>query len=130
MSDAVKNYQTISAQKKLQRESKIPREWLLPKSYHKARNFMDIPLTCGVLNDMECDITSNFDATALLQKLKDGAWSAEQVTGAFCKRAAIAHQLVRMTCYNLSVTLSNLLTVVLDKLLNGDLLRQSNPTSP
>ena len=48
------------------------------------------------LNALECDITSNFDATALLQKLREGEWSAEQVTVAFCKRAAIAHQLVRL----------------------------------
>ena len=95
MSEVPKDYRSISAEKKLQRQSKIPKEWLLPESYHGATNFMDIPLICGILNDVERDITSNFDATALLEKLKGGEWSAEQVTVAFCKRAAIAHQLVR-----------------------------------
>lgn len=103
MTEVLKDYQTISAEKRLQRQSKIPKEWLLPKSYHGATNFIDVPLTCGVLSDAECNITSNFDATALLEKLKSGEWSAEQVTVAFCKRAAIAHQLVRILYYNLAM---------------------------
>ncbi|KAF1852016.1 amidase [Cucurbitaria berberidis CBS 394.84] len=93
MSEVLKDYQIISAEKNMQRHSKIPKEWLLPKSHHGATNFMDVPSTCGVLSDVEHNITSNFDATALLEKLKGGEWSAEQVTVAFCKRAAIAHQL-------------------------------------
>ncbi|KAJ4304626.1 hypothetical protein N0V90_000152 [Kalmusia sp. IMI 367209] len=96
MSEVLRDYRTISAEKKLQRQSKIPKEWLLPQSYHGATNFMDIPLTCGLLSEVECDITSNFNATALLENLKGGGWSAEEVTVAFCKRAAIAHQLVRV----------------------------------
>lgn len=55
---------------------------------------VDIPLTCGLLNKTETRITSDHDATALLEKLADGIWSVEEVTVAFCKRAAIAHQLV------------------------------------
>ncbi|KAJ4322426.1 hypothetical protein N0V94_002413 [Neodidymelliopsis sp. IMI 364377] len=93
MSEILQDYKTISAEKKLQRQSRIPKEWLLPESYNDLTNVMDVPLTCGILSDVERDITSNFDATALLEKLKDGAWSAEQATVAFCKRAAIAHQL-------------------------------------
>jgi amidase len=34
------------------------------------------------------------DATALLNKMHTGQWAAEDVTVAFCKRAAIAHQMV------------------------------------
>ena len=112
MSEVLKDYQTISAKKRLQRQSKIPKEWLLPEGHHGATNVMDVPLTCGLLSDVECDITSNFDATALLEKLKGGEWSAEQVTVAFCKRAAIAHQLVRIHYHNpamISLTSSPLL---------------------
>ncbi len=97
MAKALKDYQTISAEKKLQRQSKIPKEWLLPSvKYHGATNFMEVSTTCGVLSDVECQITSDFDVTALLEKLRDGVWSAEQVTVSFCKRAAFAQQLV---CY-------------------------------
>lgn len=34
------------------------------------------------------------DATALLEQIQRGQWTAEEVTVAFCKRAAVAHQLV------------------------------------
>lgn len=95
MPEVLKDYQAISTAKKLQRQSKIPKEWLLPSDrYHAATNIMEVPAICGILSDVECEITSDFDATALLEKLKDGVWSAEQVTVAFCKRAAIAQQLV------------------------------------
>ena len=95
MPEVPRDYQTISAEKKLQRQSKIPKEWLIPlEAYQEFTNFMHVPVTCGILSDVECKITSDFDATALLEKLKDGVWSAEQVTVAFCKRAAIAQQLV------------------------------------
>ncbi|KAL1609874.1 hypothetical protein SLS60_001539 [Paraconiothyrium brasiliense] len=88
-----KTYQTIAAEKQRQRQSKIPKEWLLRESYHGVTNLMEVPLTCGVLSEGERRITSNHDATSLLEKLRSGSWSAEQVTIAFCKRAAIAHQL-------------------------------------
>lgn len=90
-------YRCIAADKKLQQSSKIPKDWLIPPIQHlNLTNLMDISftLTCGLLSEVECSITSDHDATALLEKLKAGVWSAEQVTIAFCKRAAIAHQLV------------------------------------
>ncbi|KAJ4375772.1 hypothetical protein N0V83_001049 [Neocucurbitaria cava] len=123
MSEGRKDYQTISIEKRLQQQSKIPKEWILPKSYHGATNFMQVPSTCGILSDVECNITSNFDATALLEKLKSGEWSAEQVTTAFCKRAAIAHQL------------TNCLTEVffdkaIERALELDRERQANPGRP
>ncbi|KAJ4349961.1 uncharacterized protein N0V89_008582 [Didymosphaeria variabile] len=88
-----RNYHTIAAEKQRQRQSKVPKEWLLSETYHGITNLMEVPLTCGILSEEERLITSNHDATSLLEKLKSGSWSAEQVTIAFCKRAAIAHQL-------------------------------------
>jgi amidase len=102
MPEVLQDYKTISDEKKSQRQSRIPKEWLLPDTYHGLSNVMDVPLTCGVLSDVERDITSNFDATALLEKLKDCVWSAEQVTVAFCKRATIAYQLVRTHAHDLA----------------------------
>ncbi|KAF2444894.1 amidase [Karstenula rhodostoma CBS 690.94] len=93
MPAVLKSYQIIAAEKQLQRQGKIPKEWLLHDSYHGVTNLMDVPATCGILSDLECHITSSHDATSLLEKLRSGIWSAEQVTVAFCKRAAIAHQL-------------------------------------
>lgn len=100
MSHVFKNYKTIAVEKQSERQSKIPKAWLLPSNqYHGATNVMEVPRTCGILSDIECQITSDFDATGLLEKLKDEVWSAEQVTVAFCKRAAIAQQLVRQSLH-------------------------------
>ncbi|KAL5354171.1 hypothetical protein ACLOAV_000256 [Pseudogymnoascus australis] len=94
MLSELKNYQAIAAEKRAQQWGKIPKTWQIPtKTFHNAINVMDKPLTCGLLNETESNITSNYDATALLEKLNAGVWSVEQVTVAFCKRAAIAHQL-------------------------------------
>ena len=129
MSEPPNNYSTIAAKKREQRQKKIPQDWLLTKDYNGISNFMDIPSTCGILSDVECDITSNHDATALLEKMKNGEWSAEQVTTAFCKRAAIAQQLVRKTVSNTKIS-SQQLIFPLDKLPHRNLLRRSNPASP
>jgi amidase len=91
----IKTYHAIAAEKRAQQWGKIPKNWRIPtERFHNDTNVMDIPLTCGLLNETESIITSNYDATTLLEKLKAGVWSVEQVTVAFCKRAAIAQQLV------------------------------------
>ncbi|KAJ2996299.1 hypothetical protein NUW58_g1013 [Xylaria curta] len=95
MSSAPKDYRIIAAAKVSQQKSKIPEAWLIsPDIIKNSTNFMGIPDTCGVLSDVECEITSNYDATSILEMVKAGTFSVEQVTVAFCKRAAIAQQLV------------------------------------
>ena len=97
MASETKAYLAISAKKKAQQQDSIPKAWRIPAERHQnAANVMDVPLTCGLLDETETKITSDYDATALLENLKAGVWSAEQVTVAFCKRAAIAHQLVSL----------------------------------
>ncbi|TGO36840.1 hypothetical protein BHYA_0113g00130 [Botrytis hyacinthi] len=89
-----KPYLTLSAQKKATQNSLIPQEWRLPtEKYQNMSNVMEVPLSCGMLDETEYQITSDYDATALLGLLKNGVFTVEQVTIAFCKRAAIAHQL-------------------------------------
>lgn len=87
---------------------------------------MDVPDTCGLLSEVESRITSDFDATALLEELKNGTWSAEQVVIAFCKRAAIAQQLVQPTQNHDVTVVAYQLTRLSDKLLDRDFLRRSN----
>ncbi|KAI1623931.1 amidase [Exophiala viscosa] len=89
-----KDYRSIAADKQRQRQDKIPEQWLIDaQKYDKATNLLQVPVTCGILNEVECQITSDYDATALLEKIQGEVWSVEQVTVAFCKRAAVAHQL-------------------------------------
>lgn len=103
MEHTLKPYQVIAAQKKAQQWDSIPESWRISADRlpgPEITNFMHIPVTCGVLDEAEIDITSNFDATALLEELREGRLSAEQVNVAFCKRAAIAHQLVSF-CFDI-----------------------------
>lgn len=58
---------------------------------------MDVPTSCGVLSPEEVRITSDYDAVSLVEEVAKGRYTAEAVTVAFCKRAAIAHQLVTNT---------------------------------
>ena len=50
--------------------------------------------TCGILSAREIEITSRNDAVDIVKKIRSKEYSAEEVTIAFCKRAAIAQQLV------------------------------------
>ncbi|KKP03942.1 hypothetical protein THAR02_03924 [Trichoderma harzianum] len=89
------DYRAIAHEKRLQRSQRIPTAWRLgDDKRQESINPLHVPITCGILNDTEIDITSKYDATSLLTGIKIGTWSVEQVTTAFCKRAAIAHQMV------------------------------------
>lgn len=50
--------------------------------------------SCGLLTGRELEITEVEDCVALLEQLHSQKWSALEVTIAFCKRAAIAQQLI------------------------------------
>ncbi|KAH8897576.1 general amidase [Thozetella sp. PMI_491] len=60
----------------------------------RTRNVLPLFRSTGKLSATELDITEVEDATALLSYIHRGRWTAEQVTTAFCKRAALAHQLI------------------------------------
>ncbi|KAK7914082.1 hypothetical protein PG985_011785 [Apiospora marii] len=94
MASTTKDYKIIAAEKVSQRSSKIPKDWLIPtESFKDATHLLNIPTSCEILDEVEIEITSDYDATALIGKLQAGDFSAEQVAVAFCKRAAIAQQL-------------------------------------
>jgi amidase len=82
--------------KQVEREKLIPAEWRIPASRltTEKKNLLDVPATCGILTEDEIKITSEFNAIELLKQIKSGKLSSETVTIAFCKRAAIAQQLV------------------------------------
>ncbi|GFF41779.1 putative amidase C550.07 [Aspergillus udagawae] len=105
-------YAPISQRKLAELDSKIPSEWRLSESQippgmlspaesitnvkeYGRVNVMDIPRTCGLLSGRELDITEQYDVRELLRAMADKRLTAEEVTTAFCKRAAIAHQLTR-----------------------------------
>lgn len=82
------------------RQESIQDQWLLPQEKIPPPDqfrVQDIPQSCGLLSTKDLAITAS-DATALVQKMSTGEWSAEEVTVAFLKRATIGHQLVSYIC--------------------------------
>ncbi|KAF4548646.1 Amidase-like protein 10 [Elsinoe fawcettii] len=90
-------YKAISRRKLAERDAKIPSEWRLKQLPPPSQtNLLDIPRTCGILTPEELRLTELLDATALLEELLSGKVKAVDVTRAFCKRAAVAQQLVHL----------------------------------
>lgn len=93
------DWQQKAQAKQASAAAKIPAEWQLSPdilgqvSQDAPKDVLHIPGDCGILSEKELQITENFDATALLEKLASREFSALEVTRAFCKRAAIAQQL-------------------------------------
>ncbi|KAF2151556.1 amidase [Myriangium duriaei CBS 260.36] len=89
-----RNYLSIAQAKQEQRSLRIPREWRLDSSLIKGRSPLDVPKSSGLFTDRELEITTTYDAVDLVSLMAKGAFTAEEVTIAFCKRAAIAQQVV------------------------------------
>lgn len=93
------DWKTLVLKKQAEVSSQIPSAWRLPAEYTDIsettnKNVLDIPRRCGILSQKQLDITENYDATSLLQKMHRRELSAYEVTEAFCIRAAVAQQLV------------------------------------
>jgi amidase len=97
------DWQALVARKRADVARQIPQEWRVSPSLtatldeHCEDNVLGIPARCGILTSRELEITENYSAVELLKKLSTQELSAYEVTLAFCKRAAIAHQLVSQT---------------------------------
>lgn len=86
-------WEDIAADKKSRIEKSIPKEWRVDVQA-KNDSFMDLPASSGLLTSEELQIT-NSSAVDLVAKLGSGQLKSVEVTLAFCKRAALAHQAVR-----------------------------------
>ena len=58
---------------------------------------MNIPRSSGLLTELELRLTEDFDATALLEMLAEGKFTAQTLLTAFRKRATIAQQCVSLS---------------------------------
>ncbi|KAF1937982.1 amidase [Clathrospora elynae] len=84
----------VSWQKKDEQYGRIPSEWRLTSlpSPH-VTNYITIPRACGLLTNDELSITEEYDAVSLAEAIREKRLGCVQVARAFCKRAAVAHQL-------------------------------------
>lgn len=94
--DSKPDWRAIAAAKVAAREALIPPAWRLGALAPgpKVLDVTHVPETCGILSPLEIEIT-HAPAVTILARVAKGDWKARAVTEAFCKRAAIAHQLVR-----------------------------------
>ncbi|KAJ4327857.1 hypothetical protein N0V84_001667 [Fusarium piperis] len=94
------DWKALIREKRAYRDSKIPEEWRLPKKItdqvrrDNPISAFDLLDQTNLLTKREREITDDYDATHLVAQLASGALSSLEVTTAFCKRAAIAHQLI------------------------------------
>lgn len=74
---------------------KIPKDLVLPDKYidNPPLNVTGVPRECGLLTREELHITEDHDLVALSEAIASRKFTSVAVTSAFCRRAAIAHQL-------------------------------------
>lgn len=85
-------WEEVAADKKERIEKTIPEEWRI-KSKDVGNSVMDYPAKSGIMSQEELAVT-NSTAVDLVAKMAKGELKSVDVTRAFCKRAALAHQLV------------------------------------
>lgn len=86
----------IAAKAQTKLINSIPSQWRIPHDKLPPDDQLDVtgfPRQSGLLTDDELEITEAF-ATDIVGAVAAGEWTAVEVTTAFCKRAAIAHQVV------------------------------------
>ncbi|KAL3457759.1 amidase signature domain-containing protein [Aspergillus heterothallicus] len=89
------SWEQIAATKRQTLKDSIPAEWVIPGEILPREDQVDVtgfPRESGFFSDEELEITSA-PAPTTLSNLSSGLWTAEQVTRAFCKTAAVAQQL-------------------------------------
>ena len=88
------DWKIVAARRRHEIFSKIPAEYLVSPASLKPANLSNLVQTCGILTTRELMIV-NSTAVALLKSIHSRKLTAVEVTTAFCKSAAIAHQAVR-----------------------------------
>ncbi|KAL4994089.1 fatty-acid amide hydrolase [Aspergillus recurvatus] len=97
--NAQPDWRSLVACKRRQLDAQIPLKWRvsedvlasIPANGHLIGT--EIVRRTGIVSENELDITGNYSAVELVQKLANGQLSSVEVTTGFCKRAAIAQQL-------------------------------------
>lgn len=98
-SEAKFDWQEAIKAKQKDLAGRVPRDWLLDHEFVERLssthlNELDIPARSSILSEKETEITQQYSAQDLLNKLRDRTLTSVEVTTAFCKRACIAQQLV------------------------------------
>lgn len=96
MADMTSSWNELAKVKRESIAKAIPQEWrieIIPSS--EEQRDVTGHYIHQYLSPKEIEITES-DALDIVGKTSIGTWSAEEVTRAFCHRASLAHQLVRI----------------------------------
>ena len=123
-----KRWAEIATAKRAALLNSIPPEYRIPVDVLPPLTQLDVtkfPIESKWFTEQELEITST-SAPSLLDKIANSVWTAEEVTKAFSKRAAAAHQLVCQGLFScITKKLANSIASP-DKLPFGDFLPGSN----
>jgi len=86
------SWEDVARDKRERLAAKIPADWIV-KDLPTTDSVIDFPRTSGLLSDAELELTA-LSASALVADLAAGRRKSVDVVLAFCKRAALAQQLV------------------------------------
>lgn len=92
------SWEEIGQKARTRLSESIPSQWRIPAEKLPPVEQLDVmgfAHQSGLFSEREISITTS-SATEIVKHVASGKWKAEDVTRAFCKRAAVAHQLVRM----------------------------------
>ncbi|KAJ0329695.1 hypothetical protein COL922a_012791 [Colletotrichum nupharicola] len=98
-------WEVIASRHREKQQASIPQEWVLSdQKLQELRgagtpkegqlNALDVARKSGLFTNSELEITESYSAKELLGKIHAGKLTSEEVTVAFCKRAALAQQLI------------------------------------
>ncbi|TIA11241.1 amidase, partial [Aureobasidium pullulans] len=86
------SWQHIAARKQKEIYDAIPSAWIVDKSLLVGHNLTDLPKKCPHIMSKEELFITESRAVDILSQIRARTWTSYQVTLAFCKRAALAHQ--------------------------------------
>jgi amidase len=96
MVSSKESWQDVAAAKRAATLASIPSEWIIPSQMMPANDVLDVttfPVSSGFFTKEELKIMAA-SASEIVRQISMKMWTAEIVTSAFCKAAAVAHQLV------------------------------------
>ncbi|EFQ27304.1 amidase [Colletotrichum graminicola] len=104
MMSAATTWEAIASRHRDKQQQAIPQDWIIPHSKLKELNgtgtanegrlvSLEAARKSALLTEKELKITESNNARKLLERIHTGELSSEEVTVAFCKRAALAQQL-------------------------------------
>lgn len=98
------DFLTKAAERRQRQLYSIPAAWRLPAGAAPGRDVRAwLEHESGLLDKRELLLTGLDDAVLVLDKLHSREWSASELCKAYCKRAALAGQLVRLSLFATSL---------------------------